>query len=47
MNANKLGKYLQKENPLLENKLVHVILSDSKGRYLRQQASAPSEHDIV
>ena len=51
MNANKIGKYLEKENPLLvdipENKLVPVILSDSKGRYLRQQAATPLEHDIV
>ena len=51
MNANKLGKYLLKQNPLLENvpenKLVPVILSDSKGRHLREQASTPLEHDIV
>ena len=51
MNQNKLEKYLQKENPSLvnipENRLIPVFLSDSKGRYLRQQAATPLEHDIV
>ena len=51
MNQNKLEKYLQKENPSLvnipENRLVPVFLSDSRGRYLRQQAATPLEHDIV
>ena len=51
MNANKLEKYLQRQNPLLENvpenKLVPVILSDSKGRFLKRQAATPLEHNIV
>ena len=51
MKANKLRKYLEKENPLLvsipENKLVPVFLSDSKGRYLKQQVATPIEDNIV
>ena len=51
MNQNKLEKYLQRPNPSLlnppENRLVSVVLSDSKGKYLRYQASQPLEHNIV
>lgn len=51
MNVAKLQRYLDTPKPSIDNpprmRLVPIILSDSKGRYLRRQSTLPLEHDIV